>query len=59
MTKQNRHNVITDSDSYKIVHNQAYTDETEAVYSYFEARRGSLYNETVFYGLTPLLEKIA
>lgn len=53
-----KHNVILDSDSYKVGHWIGYPDKLEAVYSYFEARRGSKYNETVFFGLQYLLNQI-
>lgn len=54
--KDKTHNVIMDGDSYKTVHHKVYN--AEAVYSYFEARRGAKYNETVFFGLQYLLKKI-
>lgn len=47
-----------DTDSYKVTHWLGYPENTEAVYSYFEARSGAEYNETVFFGLQYLLKQI-
>ena len=34
-------NIITKTDSYKFTHWEQYPEGTEAVYSYFEARKGA------------------
>lgn len=44
-------NIITLTDSYKICHWNMYPQDTQNVYSYFEARTGATYNKTVFFGL--------
>lgn len=46
-----KHNIITLTDSYKVGHYNMYPKDTEIVYSYFESRKGALYNETEFFGL--------
>lgn len=51
-------NLILQTDSYKLNHWNQYPPGTEKVYSYFEARSGALFPETVFFGLTPLLRKL-
>lgn len=43
------------SDSYKFNHWNQYPKDTEAVASYFESRKGALFDETVFVGLQPLI----
>jgi nicotinamide phosphoribosyltransferase len=48
--------LILKTDSYKITHWKQYPPNTQKVYSYFESRGGQ-YDETVFFGLTYLLEK--
>lgn len=48
-------NIITLSDSYKFGHHNMYPDDTEYVYSYFEARTGAKHSYTVFFGLQYLL----
>ena len=50
-------NIITLSDSYKFGHNKMYPVGTEAVYSYFEARKGAKYDETTFFGLQSIILK--
>jgi nicotinamide phosphoribosyltransferase len=50
-------NIITKTDSYKLNHWNQYPHGTENVYSYFEARKGALFPETVFFGLQPILAK--
>lgn len=48
-------NLICAGDSYKFTHHKQYPMGTEVVYSYFEARKGAKYDETVFYGLQKIL----
>ena len=50
-------NIVTMTDSYKLTHHAQYPKNTEKVYSYFEARKGAKYPETVFFGLQYLLKK--
>jgi nicotinamide phosphoribosyltransferase len=50
------HNLIYTLDSYKQLHDVMYPDGTEYVYSYFEARKGSEYEYTVFFGLQYILK---
>lgn len=52
-------NLILKTDSYKLTHYNQYPDNTEGVYSYFEARKGAQFDETVFFGLLPILEELA
>ncbi len=44
-------------DSYKLGHHNQYQDDTEVVYSYFESRVGSEFDETVFFGLQAIIIK--
>ncbi len=48
-------NIVTMTDSYKMGHWQQYTDNTEYVYSYFEARKGARFDKTTFFGLQYLM----
>jgi nicotinamide phosphoribosyltransferase len=48
-------NIILATDSYKLIHWTMYPKDTEYVYSYFESRKGATYDETVFFGLQPIL----
>lgn len=50
-------NIITLTDSYKIGHWNMYPKGTERVYSYYESRKGAVYNNTVFFGLQYLIKK--
>lgn len=50
-------NIILTTDSYKLAHWQQYQEDTEVVYSYFEARDGAEFDETVFFGLQYLLKE--
>lgn len=50
-------NIILMTDSYKLNHWNQYPKDTEAVYSYFEARTGSAFPYTTFFGLQYLIEK--
>lgn len=52
-------NFIRRSDSYKQTHARMYLDGTETVYTYFEARKGGEFPETVFYGLQEIIASIA
>lgn len=49
-------NLITLTDSYKVTHWKQYPPKTERVYSYYESRGGK-YDETVFFGLSYLIQK--
>ena len=50
-------NLILKTDSYKMTHWKQYPLGTEAVYSYFEARPGAEFDETVFFGLQYVMAK--
>jgi nicotinamide phosphoribosyltransferase len=50
-------NICLLTDSYKLTHFVQYPPGTEKVYSYFEARKGARYPETVFFGLQYVLER--
>lgn len=52
-------NLITMTDSYKLTHGAMYPEGTKGVYSYLEARKGARDDETVFFGLQPLLDTLA
>lgn len=52
-------NLILDTDSYKMTHWRQYPEGTEKVYSYLEARHGARFPYTVFFGLQPLLRRLA
>ncbi len=49
--------IITRTDSYKLSHHKQYPPKTEVVYSYFEARKGSDFDEIVFFGLQAILKE--
>jgi len=51
------HNIVTLTDSYKFTHAPQYLDGTQAVYSYFEARKGARFDKTVFFGLQYILKE--
>lgn len=51
-------NSLIDTDSYKISHRNQYPPNTDKVYSYIESRGGD-FDKTVFFGLQPLLQKLA
>jgi len=53
----NKHNIIWTLDSYKQMHDSMYEDDTEVVYSYMEARKGSMYDYTTFFGLQYILKE--
>lgn len=50
-------NFIFLSDSYKYTHDSMLLSNTDGVYSYFEARQGSQFDTTTFYGLQYLIKK--
>lgn len=52
-------NLILSTDSYKLTHASMYPEGTTHVYSYLEARRGAAHQDIVFFGLQPLLRKLA
>jgi nicotinamide phosphoribosyltransferase len=49
-------NICCLTDSYKVSHYKQYPPGTQKVYSYFESRSGSVYPQTVFFGLQYFLE---
>lgn len=51
-------NVILATDSYKLGHWTQYPKNTTGVYSYFESRKGAMYDETVFVGLQHILKDL-
>ena len=53
----NVENLILATDSYKLTHHNQYPSDVERVYSYFEARDGAEFPETVFFGLQYLMKK--
>lgn len=50
-------NIILLTDSYKLNHWNQYPTGTEAVYSYFESRKGAKFDNTVFFGLQYILRR--
>lgn len=50
-------NILFSADSYKYTHDKMLPNGTQGVYSYFEARKGSKFPKTVFYGLQAILKK--
>ena len=54
---ENHNNIILTTDSYKMTHWKMIPPKTQYMFSYFEARAGGEYHETVFFGLQYLLEK--
>jgi len=50
-------NIVTMTDSYKMTHFAQYPENTQKVYSYFEARKGAKFDKTVFFGLQYLLKE--
>lgn len=48
-------NILFSADSYKYTHDKMLPNNTQGVYSYFEARKGSKFPKTVFYGLQAIL----
>lgn len=51
-------NLLLDTDSYKSSHHLQYPPGTTGLYSYLESR-GGRYTETVFFGLQPILQRLA
>lgn len=51
-------NLILDTDSYKMSHFLGYPLGTTEMYSYLESR-GGRYDSTVFFGLQPILDRLA
>ncbi len=51
------HNITVSTDSYKFVHRSMYPPGTEYVYSYFESRKGALFNATQWFGLQYILKE--
>jgi nicotinamide phosphoribosyltransferase len=51
-------NLILSTDSYKLTHFSQYPEGTTGVYSYLEARKGAEFDNTVFFGLLPLLKRL-
>ena len=49
-------NLLLKTDSYKMTHWKQYPMGTEAVYSYFEARPGARFDNTVFFGLQYIIK---
>lgn len=52
-------NIILATDSYKLGHWNQYPQGTTGVFSYLEARDGAKFDETVFFGLQPILRELA
>jgi len=50
-------NIVTMTDSYKMTHHAMYQEDTEYVYSYFEARNGAKFDYTTFFGLQYLIKE--
>jgi nicotinamide phosphoribosyltransferase len=50
--------IILMTDSYKLTHYKQYPENTEAVYSYFESRKGAQFPFTVFFGLQYILDHL-
>lgn len=57
MNNVNMNNLTLMTDSYKLCHHLMYPELTEAIYSYFEARKGATYNKTIFFGLQYILQE--
>lgn len=51
------HNIILNTDSYKLSHAAQYPAGTTNIFSYFESRVGAKFDETVFFGLQALLRR--
>lgn len=54
----NNYSILFDTDSYKISHHKGYPKGTTEMYSYLESRGGK-YEEIMFLGLQPLLDKLS
>lgn len=55
----NPNNLLFQTDGYKWTHWKQYPEGTTGVFSYLEAREGAQHPETVFFGLQPLLRRLA
>lgn len=55
--KNNSENLALLTDSYKEAHHQMYPEGTGNIFSYYEAREGARFPETVFFGLQAYLKK--
>jgi len=53
----NKKNIIYTLDSYKHLHGDMLPEGTEFVYSYGEARKGAMYDYTIFFGLQYILKE--
>jgi nicotinamide phosphoribosyltransferase len=53
-----KQNFAVGTDSYKVQHHKVYPEDVEVIHSYFEARKGADYPETVFFGLQFLLKTL-
>lgn len=51
-------NIILDCDSYKLSHEKQYPPGASGMFSYLESR-GGRYGQTVFFGLQPILQRLA
>jgi nicotinamide phosphoribosyltransferase len=51
-----KHNILFDTDSYKVSHNLQYPENTSSMFSYIESRGGD-YPETLFFGLQYYLKE--
>lgn len=52
----NDHNILLQTDSYKVSHWRQYPPGTKYIYSYLESRGGE-YDQIVFFGLQYLIKK--
>lgn len=52
-----KNNICLTTDSYKLTHWNQYPENTQVVYSYFEARKGAKFDTTTFFGLQYILKK--
>ncbi len=57
MKKNYDRGIVTQTDSYKLGHAPMYPENTEYVYSYFEARAGATFPRTVFWTLQAILKQ--
>lgn len=51
-------NIVIDTDSYKGTMAPQYLPGTQYVYSYIMARKGGVFDETMFFGLQPILKTL-
>lgn len=60
LRKQLKHkpNLLLKTDSYKMTHAKMYNPNTQYIFSYLEARVGSKYDSTLFFGLQYLLKTL-